>query len=268
MLVRRNLRLLYQVEQEKRLPVSASVSAHFLGYIFRQTRDRQRPRTRMKIAGKLCCLFRFIGLDRSFAINGLRSNEQSQSLSVVTKTRGLQECQDLSHVFDQDKGKCSQGREFGKSCKSDSSCYSKHCGVGKAGCTCPAPSDCWGCSSDAAPCVRIEQPHPSLSLNICQLEVYENSNTGKKSDLFSAGGAHTSDYDLLPLLIQGLSSISSRCASVVPYRSDGFNDLPPAFLQANVNTESANDIDRLEMVGLNVESFIDSLVFVNGNWVT
>eukprot|EP00978_Attheya_sp_CCMP212_P008881 scaffold20853_cov56-Attheya_sp.AAC.3 len=161
-------------------------------------------------------------------------------------------------VVDTDTG----GSEFGGSCKSDAACYSGSCGAGNK-CGCPEESNCLGCSSNTAACVRLEQTHPSKQLEVCKLQAYYVDTINRPYKMFSAGAAHTNDYGNLPFLIR--ADAATKCVVVNPTGEEG-NLLLPAFVQSNVATTNMDEISRIRLFGPD-DSVLDSVLFANGNWV-
>ncbi len=81
-------------------------------------------------------------------------------------------------------------------------CFTASCVNGSCGCP-SAMGHCQGCSSPRATCIRIEQMHSHQPMKLCQMLAYERSNPNKRCKMFSAGGAHSHNYDNLLMLSKG-----------------------------------------------------------------
>eukprot|EP00978_Attheya_sp_CCMP212_P004663 scaffold10186_cov33-Attheya_sp.AAC.1 len=189
---------------------------------------------------------------------------------AVDSERKRSFCNKPSNIFDNSATTCTGGSEFGRSCKSDGACYSGSCGADNK-CECPEESNCWGCASNTAACVRLEQTHPSKKLEVCKFQAYylytNHRHRHRPYEMFSAGAAHTNHYENLPYLTgsHSKSSKSSKCVVANPTGEEG-NLLLPAFVQSNVATANMDEISRIRLIGPD-DSVLDSILFANGNWV-
>jgi len=87
---------------------------------------------------------------------------------------------------------------------------------------------------------------------------------GKKFDLFDAGAAHSDSYTNLDNV---LKSSSHDCLSIVPFHEGSQVKLPPAFVQASVLTEDAQNIGWVDVKGFR-SSLLGLLIFVDNHWIT
>jgi hypothetical protein len=172
-------------------------------------------------------------------------------------------CPNLADIQDPAGGSCSPGKEYDEPCSSDTDCYSGHCETAGTGrCYCPTAADCEGCASDRAACVRIEQTHTFQDLTICEMSARQGPHTA--IPMFSTGGAWTTDYSKLAFL---KLEKNEHCTTFSPFVDTSPQQLlPAAFAQANADTDNVDDIGSIVLYG-DIDSFIDSLLFINGNWI-
>jgi hypothetical protein len=161
---------------------------------------------------------------------------------------------------------CRRGKEFSEKCENDSECFSGSCHEDLNECWCPTPEKCNGCNNSEVPCLRVEH-HSSQPLEVCTLKAStrkKGKKQGKKLDLFDAGAAHSDLYTNLDNVVK---SSSRNCFSAVSFHEGSKTKLPPAFVQASLLIEDAQNISQVEVEGLR-SSFLGLQIFVDDHWIT
>jgi len=85
-------------------------------------------------------------------------------------------------------------------------------------------------------------------------------------DLFDVGAGNSDLYTNLDRIIKASSS-SRYCLSIVPFDKGSQVRLPPAFVQASVRTEDAQNIKRVQVTGLR-DSLLGLQFFIDDHWIT
>lgn len=165
-------------------------------------------------------------------------------------------------MFHDDHFHCRKGKEFSKKCENDSECFSGSCHEELKECWCPTPGKCDGCNNVEVPCLRVEH-QSSQPLEICRLKA-RMTKKGKTLDLFDAGAAHSDSYTNLDKV---LKASSNDFLSIVPFYEGSKVDLPPAFVQASVLTEDAQNIGWVDVKGFR-SSLLGLQIFVDNHWIT
>ena len=154
----------------------------------------------------------------------------------------------------------------------DEACFTGHCVENR--CACPDASACWGCSLADAPCFRIKQTHPSQLLQVCRLAATIRGKENQNHKLFSAGGRtvpNADGYDSLAKMLLSASQNSEiQCTEFQPFieASDAEDaSLPPAFAQANINTDGGDNVYELSISG-SFDGLLDGIVFLDNNWIS
>jgi hypothetical protein len=222
----------------------------------------------LRAAASLVAFLSLAVIGRSESLEATDASFLRSSASAANlQNRSLQTtCSVLDQVRNPVTKKCVKGLEASERCTSSGMCFSGSCLKGK--CACPTGARCFGCTRKNAACLRIEQPNPTRTLEICAFEAIQRGTTNTKIGLFSGGLRHTSSYTNLPYLTRGIVSASTQtCVVGQTYRAP--KDMPPSFVQANVKTSNPDTIGsvRIQVRGKNPVSAIDGIVFLNGNWV-
>jgi hypothetical protein len=190
---------------------------------------------------------------------------QHRSLGLATDALGT-DCPNLQDLRNSDD-KCERGLEFGQRCKHNMHCFTASCGD-ESKCDCPdGIQNCQGCANPHAACIRVEQMHTYVPMEICQLLAYERSSPKKFYQMFSSGGSRSHNF----VNLQWMSIASTElqlCSTFFAYDGDAATDIRPhvAFAQSNINAQNVDDIGKITLLG-SYEGLIDASLWLSGDWV-